>query len=50
MAGSANVLEELNKNMNGRGKGKYEIKPPRNKIEERDEEQHITVFRPNTII
>ena len=38
------------KNQNGRGKGKYEIKPPRNKIEERFEEQHITVFRPNTII
>ena len=35
---------------NGKSKGKYEIKPPKNKIEERVDEQHITIFRPNTII
>ena len=36
--------------MGRKSRGKYEIKPPRHKTEERDEEQHIVVFRPSSII
>jgi hypothetical protein len=36
--------------LNGKKKGKYEIKPPRYKMEERTENDKVDVFRPNTII
>ena len=35
---------------NGKNKTKYEIKPPRSKIEERIDEQHIIIYRPNSIM
>lgn len=35
---------------NGKTRGKYETRPPKYKIEERIDEQTMTVFRPNTII
>lgn len=34
----------------GKRKGKYETRPPRYKTEERDENNKIDIFRPNTII
>lgn len=36
--------------LNGKRKGKYEIKPPRYKMEERTDNDKVDVFRPNTII
>jgi len=35
---------------NGKRRGKYETKPPKSKMEERIDDQHIDIFRPNTII
>jgi hypothetical protein len=34
----------------GKRRGKYETKPPKSKMEERTDDQHIDIFRPNTII
>lgn len=38
------------RNMNGKKRGKYETKPPKYKMEERVDDQHVDIFRPNTII
>jgi hypothetical protein len=38
------------RNFNGKKRGRYETKPPKYKMEERVDDQHVDIFRPNTII
>ena len=38
------------RNTNGRKRGRYETKPPKYKMEERIDDTHLDIFRPNTII
>jgi hypothetical protein len=38
------------RNMNGKRRGKYETKPPKYKMEERVDDHHVDIFRPNTIM
>lgn len=45
-----NWIKFKGKLTNGRMKGKYETKPPRYKMEERTDDQHIDIFRPSSII
>lgn len=39
-----------NKILNGKRRGKYETRPPKHKTEERQDNDKIDLFRPNTII
>jgi len=38
------------RNTHGKKRGRYETKPPKYKMEERVDDQHLDIFRPNTII